>query len=60
MDNEEQQMSDPKPAGEEFEDVVENAISDASPLEDEKEHGGTDAASRDGERALGDDAAFDA
>ena len=53
-------MSDPKPAGEEFEDVVENAISDASPLEDEKEHGGTDAASRDGERALGDDAAFDA
>lgn len=53
-------MSDPKPAGEEFEDVVENAISDASPLEDEKDHGGRDEASRDGEEALGDDDAFNA
>ena len=49
-------MSDRKNAGEEFEDVMENMVSSASPLEDEKEEGGTNRAGRDGEAALGDDA----
>lgn len=53
-------MTDPKTAGEEFEDVVENVVSSASPLEDEKDEGGTDEPSRDGEAALDDDAAFNA
>ena len=51
-------MSDPKPAGEEFEDVVEDAVSSASPLEPDKHDGGTDEASRRGSRALGDDDGF--
>ena len=53
-------MNDPKPAGERFEDVVEDVISSASPLEDETTEGGSDEASRDGAEALGDDEAFNA
>ncbi len=53
-------MNDPKPAGEEFEDVMEDMISSASPLEDDTTEGGTDHAGRDGEAALGDDEAFSA
>lgn len=53
-------MNDPKKAGEEIEDVVENIISKASPLEEEKDEGGTDIADRDGEDALDDDATFTA
>lgn len=53
-------MNDPKPAGEEFEDVMEDMISSASALEAEKSEGGTDHAGRAGEAALGDDGAFNA
>ncbi len=48
-------MNDRKNIGEEVEDVVENIVSGASPLEDEKDEGGTDVADRDGEAALDDD-----
>ncbi len=53
-------MNDPKTAGEEFEDVMENIVSSASPLEDEQEQGGTDEASRDGDEAVSGDDAFTA
>lgn len=48
-------MNDRKHIGEEVEDVVENIVSGASPLEDEKDEGGTDVADRDGDAALDDD-----
>lgn len=53
-------MTDPKPAGESFEDVVEDTISSASPLEEEREDGGSEQADRGGAAALGDDDAFSA
>lgn len=53
-------MNDPRAAGEEFEDVVEDMVSSASPLEADNEAGGTDEAGRDGDAALGDDEAFNA
>ena len=51
-------MNDPKTAGEEFENVMENIVSSASPLEEDKDEGGTDKADRRGDEAVGDDAAF--
>ncbi|MGB3736596.1 MAG: hypothetical protein WA964_16670 [Ilumatobacter sp.] len=53
-------MSDPKPAGEDVEDMVEDVISTTSPLEDEDTDGGSDEAGRRGDAALGDDEAFNA
>ena len=48
-------MKDPDPIGDTVEDVVEETVSSASPLEDTKDDGGTDEAGRDGHAAVDDE-----